>query len=887
MVGGFDQRWQKVVTQVNIAVGPQPDPVCLPVRPISEWSWQELGIHRAVDTSGLPTYLTRPHDELIEVVLDPDVTASRLVVLRGDSSTGKSRALYRAVAAGRFASWRLARVSSAHGLRELMENSALAPQTIVWLGEMRDYTGQPDTPAAIARLAGILAARSGVIAVTTIWHDHWHQYTADYATPRPYLEVRDLLIGLPELDQLGHADPARGAVIDVPPYFTKGELELARRTGDPALTTAIRAAEDGGHGGQVLQYLAGVPRLRAHYQHAQHRVGGLYGKAVLTAAMDAARLADARETSAKFLEHAAWGYLSDEQRADAPGDWVGMALADATATLRGGLRALTPLQSGDQPKERRYRLSDILDQDGQRQRAEIIPPSAFFAAARHSSSVTARRLGQAAAQRGLLRTAAVLYRASAPSDVKAAELLALLMHDIDPADPRPVAWCWFRIVLNQGWMGAEFSRLLMKAGVSDQCAMLADRVDPSNTHAAASLIAALRKAGAWPQMITLADRALAYIDLSDCRTTESLLWNLRNTGPGRRLADCIAGHDDLGFVYGLVSALKSVGADRQAAVVADRIAAETDVTHPLGVGSLIKELAKCGFGAQSAALADRAAAQADPCDWEGVRHLLQALRDVSAWSSHDALADRLVDHSDLRGPLTGKLLLDTLDAAGSSKKHAVADCIVALADLSDPEAVVVLIKELGKQGFARQSAAVADRAAAQADPGDQAGVRHLLEAFREVNAWSSYDALADRAIVQTDPHDLQAVTGLLREIRLYRHRRFQFGRQAASAVSDAATDVDVADPLSAAAFIKEAAALIKEVGRWEPDFGRVPAALADRLATQADASNPRAMAALIEALHRAGVRHPVTCPGRPRRRICRPGRSGCPGVLGTRTAVCE
>ena len=45
----------------------------------------------------MPAYIRRPHDELLRAILDPAVAASRLVVVRGGSSTGKTRAAYDAV----------------------------------------------------------------------------------------------------------------------------------------------------------------------------------------------------------------------------------------------------------------------------------------------------------------------------------------------------------------------------------------------------------------------------------------------------------------------------------------------------------------------------------------------------------------------------------------------------------------------------------------------------------------------------------------------------------------------------------------------------------------------------------------------------------------------
>ena len=67
-------------------------------RPVGQWDPVELGVHQVIGGGPMPTYIRRPHDELLRAVLDPAVPASRLVVVRGGSSTGKTRAAYEAVA---------------------------------------------------------------------------------------------------------------------------------------------------------------------------------------------------------------------------------------------------------------------------------------------------------------------------------------------------------------------------------------------------------------------------------------------------------------------------------------------------------------------------------------------------------------------------------------------------------------------------------------------------------------------------------------------------------------------------------------------------------------------------------------------------------------------
>ena len=72
----------------------------------TRWDPVELGVHKVIGGGPMPAYVRRLHDELLRAVLNPAVAASRLVVVRGGSSTGKTRAAYEAVAA-QLADWQL------------------------------------------------------------------------------------------------------------------------------------------------------------------------------------------------------------------------------------------------------------------------------------------------------------------------------------------------------------------------------------------------------------------------------------------------------------------------------------------------------------------------------------------------------------------------------------------------------------------------------------------------------------------------------------------------------------------------------------------------------------------------------------------------------------
>ena len=147
--------------------------------------------------------------------------------------------------------------------------------------------------------------------------DYWAYYTADRhgrpGSPDPVVVPRGLLKRLPDLTKLVSAamDPSQGGVIDVPDLFTKADLARAHQCDDPVLEEAIGAARAAGTDGAITQFLAGVPDLLNHY-------GGPgtdpYGRAVITAAMDAARLGHPGPYPATLLQSAVIGYLTGRQR---------------------------------------------------------------------------------------------------------------------------------------------------------------------------------------------------------------------------------------------------------------------------------------------------------------------------------------------------------------------------------------------------------------------------------------------------------------------------------------------------------------------------------------------------------------------------------------------
>jgi hypothetical protein len=167
-------------------------------------------------------------------------------------------------------------------------------------------------------------------------------------------------------------------VVRIGPEFSEAEqgraLAAARR--DPRLRVALDAA---GYG--LTQTLAAAPQLVARWQDAQ--TASPYAWAVLTAALDAARIDARGPLSAEFLRAAAPGYCTSAQQAEAPDSWFEQALAYAAGKLYGAAAALSPAGAG-MGRIAGYTVADYLLQHASRERRyEHVPVSTWDAVLSH------------------------------------------------------------------------------------------------------------------------------------------------------------------------------------------------------------------------------------------------------------------------------------------------------------------------------------------------------------------------------------------------------------------------------------------------------------------------------------------------------------------------
>lgn len=366
---------------------------------------RRLGVHAAIVVDewndDLPRYVARDRDDTVRAMLDEAASSGGFVLLVGGSSVGKTRMLFEALRS-RLPDWWLLHPTSGVEVAALLQ--AQPTRTVVWLDELQRYLDGPDRLTA-ATVRALLHA--GVVVVGTIWP---REYDARMALAVPG--------GAEEADNRALLDLAKTVV--VPAAFTRTELARAKVLArvDERLDIAVRAGDPG-----VTQILAAAPDVQRRWEHADDP----YGAAMITAAVDARRLGMQAPVTREHLAEAIPGYLTWDQQAEAPADWLERAVAYATRKVRGAASALVPDSGGVMGQVRGYRAADYLLQRGFRtRRAAVLPDSAWRALVIHATDPTdVRRLAYSADTRWRYTYAIQLHsKLAAVGDDGAARRLA-------------------------------------------------------------------------------------------------------------------------------------------------------------------------------------------------------------------------------------------------------------------------------------------------------------------------------------------------------------------------------------------------------------------------------------------------------------------------------
>ena len=653
------------------------------------------------------------------------------VLLVGGSSVGKTRRAAETIRA-LLADWWLVHPADPGEVAIL----ASAPQarTVVWLDELQRYLdGEHGLTGGVVR--ALLGACGPVVIIGTLWPDRYAAYTA---VPVP-----------------GSADPrARerevlelASVIRISGEFSRAEKDRARAAAarDPRLQVALGAA---GYG--LTQTLAAAPQLVARWEDA--RAADPYAWAVLTAALDAARLGARAPLSVEFLRAAAAGYCTSAQQAEAPGNWFEQALAYATARLNGAAAALAPAGTG-MGQIAGYTVADYLLQHASRERRSArVPASTWDAILSHiRDPADAERLADSARGRLLYRYAISLYRTAADAGDKSAagRLMDLLAEHGDLEGLRA------RADAGDEYAAFRLAGLLAEHGDLDE---LRARADAGDKYAAFRLAGLLAEHG----------------DLDDATQILRPLADAGDKYAARRLMDLLADRGDLDELRARADAGDKYAAFRLAGLLADRgdLADAMQILRPLadaGDESAAGRLA--GLLADHGDL-DELRARADAGDKYAARRLMDLLADhgdldelrarTDAGDEYAAgrLAGLLADHGDLdelRARTDAGDEYAAFRLAGLLAEHGDLDELRARTDAGDKYAAFRLARLLAEHGdlddatqILRPLADAGDKYAAfrlaglLADRGDLDELRARTDAGDKYAAFRLAGLLADR-----------------------------------------------------------------------------------------------------------------------------------------------
>ncbi|MEV3852053.1 hypothetical protein AB0J30_35455 [Streptomyces microflavus] len=656
-----------------------------PGRPIGQWEPHALEVHpaghapggsRSVEQRVLPGYVRREHDRLLaEAVREAGQGGSRMLVLVGESSTGKTRACWEAVQPLAEKRWRLwhpfdpTRAEAA--LEELHD---VGPRTVVWLNEAQHYLGDRAVGEQVAAAVHTLLTepeRAPVLVLGTLWPEYFKQYTALPAAGRedPHSRVRELLAG---------------RTASVPDAFDASALAAAALLaagGDGLLADALtRARVDG----RLSQDLAGGPALLERYKN-----GSPAAKALLEAAMDARRLGVNLHLPQAFLTDAAVDYLHDSDWDQLTEDWAEKAYAELAEQVHGKqapLRRVTPrpqrrpskpsaLAGSPTPRSRVpvFRLADYLEQHGATTRRHQCPPASFWNAAyiHITQPDDLDTLARAATNRHRLQWAHHLDQLGADHGGISA-LLRLATRREEVGDRKGAETLYQRAADHSEIFALyRLAEMREEAGDREGAETLAQRAaDHGGTSALLRLAAMREEAGDREGAEVLAQRAADHGDINALLR----LATMRETAGDRLRAEALARRAGEGFALFGLAAMREEAGDREGAETLAQRAADYGDTLALlrlaamreGIGdrigaeSLYQRLAQHGDALALSRLAemrekagDREGAEtlyeraADDGDTNALLRLAAMREEAGNWEGAEILYQRLADHDEV------------------------------------------------------------------------------------------------------------------------------------------------------------------------------------------------------------------------------------------------
>ncbi|GAA2034466.1 hypothetical protein GCM10009839_38740 [Catenulispora yoronensis] len=799
----------------------------------------------------LTAYLPRGHDFELRKILSGTFAGgpSRLVILTGESSTGKTRALYEALLEVA-PNAPLLHPTDAGDLLTFIKGGRVRSGCVLWLNEAQRFLYGTDGENAAGQLHAILHGSTGIAVVGTLWTDpYWYELTA--ALPGdPHAQSRALL---------NH--PAYAVRLNVPTGLDGRDLEAWRSLAAAASDVRLWQASVAGAGdGRVVQHLSGGPELFAAYLAGPGPLFTAREHALITAALDARRLGHRGPLPAALLAEAADGDLPAHHRSP-DHDWAERDLRALTIGKRDNgtrtdihhsLTAITAVypRSGDPA---RYKPADYLEQHTRRQRVESLGTAPLWQALIEHTTDRSDQDGLAwqAWSRGLRTIAVRLWHKAVTAGHPATALIAL-GPTLDPecaAVDYTIAHAELIIPDEVSWLLQELRRAGLEHAVTSLLARdPANHVNPTNPEAATRLLRVLREAGDTHAAAKLAERISVHADLTDPFAVGSLLRELQDAGDEQAVTTLLARNPAnhvvitiSGFSW-LLGALQAAGEKQAATNLAERAAAEVEVTDLHTLASWLEILRNVGeMQAVGTLLARVSVSHVDLTDPGAVGLLLRELNAAGDGRAAAVLAQRAAADADLTNPRAVTYLLPALRKTGVD--HVLATLLARRSatqvDLTDPFAVGSLLRELQDAGEEEAVTTLLARSPAnQVDITTPSSVAWLLEALRRAGDDQAAVRLGERAAAHTNLTNSSEVAYLVQVLWTA-----EIKRAAATLIERAAADADLADPTAVARLLKAM--------RTAGDV-RAAVTFAERAATHTDLTNSAAVAELLRGLRAGG-----------------------------------
>ncbi len=668
---------------------------------VSEADPRLLGVHAAISVPGVsdefpPEYVPRDVDAAefgVRARVEEAAERGGFVLLVGGSSVGKTRCAVEAVKT-LLPDWWLVHPPGAAEVTALAQ--APPPRTVVWLDELQRYL-DGDHGLTGAAVRPLLNASAPIVIIGTLWPDRYIAYTAVRApgAADPHAREREVL------------DLA--AVVRVDPEFSSAEQDRACSAAarDRRLSVALEAA---GYG--LTQTLAAAPQLVARWQDA--KTADPYARAVLTAALDVARLGGRAPLSPDLLRAAAPGYCTSQQQAEAPDNWFQQAMGYATEKLHGAAAALSRAGPG-MGQLAGYTVADYLMQHASRERRHArVPASTWDAILSHiREPADAARLADSAEGWLLYRYAIPLYRRAADADDR--------------------------------WAARRLADLLARRGDLDEATqILRDRADAGDPDAAYRLVKLLAERGDLDGLRARADADGRYtsrlVELLAERGDLDGLRDLANAGDhdaALRLAGLLAERGDLDGATRILRPWADAGHPNAAYQLAGLLARRGDLDGATQVLHVLRDRADAG-DLLSAVLLDEHLARRGDVDG------LRARADAGDRWAPSRLAKLLAERGDVDGlraradaggrwaaSRLAELLAERGDVDGLRARADAGDRWAALrlaellAERGDLDEATQILRDVANSGDHDAASRLADRLAQQVGGEEAARLRRF------------------------------------------------------------------------------------------------------------------------------------------------------------------